>query len=55
MHLFCIYCISLEREEKYRNVTHQNDVWHGAKNIAKKITAVSKKTSASGALQIFFI
>ena len=33
--------IYVERKEKYRNVLHQNDVWHGGKNIAKKINAVS--------------
>lgn len=32
---------NVEREEKYENVVHQNDVWHGGKNISKKINAVS--------------
>ncbi|XP_028392995.1 uncharacterized protein LOC114517456 [Dendronephthya gigantea] len=32
----------MKREEKYKEVTHQNDVWHGAKNIAKKITTAAK-------------
>ena len=31
----------IEREDKYKNVVHQNDVWHGGKNIAKKLNAVS--------------
>ena len=31
----------IERDEKYRNVLHQNDVWHGGENIALKINTVS--------------
>ncbi|XP_028417304.1 uncharacterized protein LOC114541702 isoform X2 [Dendronephthya gigantea] len=34
----------MKREEKYKEVTHQNDVWHGAKNIARKITTAAKST-----------
>ena len=33
--------VIIENEEKYSNVLHQNDVWHGGKNITKKINAVS--------------
>ncbi|CAB4019001.1 Hypothetical predicted protein, partial [Paramuricea clavata] len=29
----------MKREEKYENVVHQNDVWHGGKSITKKINA----------------
>ena len=31
----------IERDEKYKNVIHQNDVWHGGKNIAKKVNTIS--------------
>lgn len=30
----------LENAEKYKNIVHQRDVWHGGKSIAKKISAV---------------
>ena len=26
----------LENAEKYKNIVHQRDVWHGGKSIAKK-------------------
>ena len=29
----------LENAEKYKNIIHQRDVWHGGKSIAKKFTA----------------
>ena len=29
-----------EREDKYKNVVHQNDMWHGGKSITKKVNAV---------------
>ena len=35
-------CVSIcfsEREDKYKNVVHQNDMWHGGKSI-KKVNAV---------------
>lgn len=28
---------------KYKEVTHQHDVWHGSKSLAKKLTKVSQK------------
>jgi hypothetical protein len=31
----------LETEDKYKDVLHQNDIWHGGKSLAKKINAVS--------------
>jgi hypothetical protein len=31
----------IEKAEKYKDIHHQHDVWHGGKNIAKKINAVS--------------
>jgi hypothetical protein len=31
----------LENSQKYKSIVHQWDVWHGAKNIAKKVIAVS--------------
>ena len=37
----CHFLQLIEREEKYKNVVHQNDVWHGGKSLAKKINAVS--------------
>lgn len=33
----------MKNSQKYRGVTHQHDVWHGAKIIAKKINKVSQK------------
>ena len=27
--------------EKYENIIHQQDVWHGGKSIGKKVTNVS--------------
>ena len=30
----------LERDKKYRDVVHQHDVWHGGKNLVKKINGV---------------
>ena len=41
LHVLIIVSFILEKAEKYRNVGHQNDVWHGGKNIAKKVNAVS--------------
>ena len=33
MILTCVlmYLFHIEREKKYKNVVHQNDVWHGGK------------------------
>ena len=33
--------IFLESDEKYKDVLHQNDIWHEDKSLAKKINAVS--------------
>lgn len=41
-----------EREDKYKDIVHQNDVWHGGKNLAKKINAVSIITKCN---EVFFI
>jgi hypothetical protein len=34
-------CSILEADDKYKDVLHQNDIWHGGKSLAKKINAVS--------------
>lgn len=34
----------LENAPKYKDVSHQRDVWHGAKNIAKKVITVCTGT-----------
>jgi hypothetical protein len=38
---YAYFIFRIERDDKYKNVQHQNDVWHGGKNITKKINAVS--------------
>ena len=38
---YAYFIYYIERDDKYKNVQHQNDVWHGGKNITKKINAVS--------------
>ena len=32
---------SLENSVKYKRIVHQWDVWHGGKNLGKKVIAVS--------------
>lgn len=39
--LFINELFIIEKDEKYKSVIHQHDVWHGGKNITKKINAVS--------------
>ena len=46
---------NIERDEKYRNVLHQNDVWHGGENIAKKINTVSIKAMHQTTLCLYFV
>ena len=48
--LTCVlmYLFHIEREEKYQNVVHQNDVWHGGKNVAKKVNTVSISSICNG-------
>lgn len=33
----------MKNSVKFKDVTHQQDIWHGAKNIAKRVSKVSKK------------
>ena len=34
---------TMKRPEKYRNVTHQWDVWHGRRNLVKKLSAAAQQ------------
>ena len=45
----------IERDEKYRNVLHQNDVWHRGENIALKINTVSIKAMYNAPNCVFIL
>ena len=34
------FILIVEQADKFKDITHQHDVWHGGKNLAKKINAV---------------
>jgi hypothetical protein len=41
----------LDNSVKYKDIVHQWDVWHGGKNLGKKVIAVS--TVATKILDLF--
>ena len=36
--------LNVENSLKYKDIVHQWDVWHGAKNLGKKLIAISLST-----------
>lgn len=34
---------AMMKVEKYKNVKHQWDIWHGSKNLTKKVSATSQQ------------
>lgn len=38
----------MKRTEKFKDIKHQWDVWHGSKNLTKKITAASQQKACQG-------
>ena len=34
------FILIIEQADKFKEITHQHDVWHEGKNLAKKINAV---------------
>ena len=35
----------MKQTDKYKDIKHQRDVWHGAKNLGKKINAAAQQNS----------
>ena len=38
---------TMKRTEKYKSIKHQFDIWHGSKNLGKKLSAASQQKNCS--------